>query len=73
MTNYEFLKNLSVDEMAAWFNEEHVAAKIVRCADCAEWDTSWTPDYDLSGDIHYCPIIDQMTCGNFYCANGEKK
>lgn len=53
-------------------NGNYEVAKIVRCANCVEWNTSWTPNYDLSGDIHYCPIIDQMTRGNFYCADGEK-
>lgn len=44
------------------------AVHIIRCKDCANWDTDWTtnpPD-------HYCPMVDKFTSADFYCGQAEK-
>ena len=43
------------------------AKPLVRCRDCSNWDTSWTPE--RGG--HYCTVMDAFTADWFYCANGE--
>lgn len=45
--------------------------KLIRCKDCANWDTEWTPS---SGDgSHYCPMIDLVTNDAFYCAASSER
>ena len=45
--------------------------KLIRCKDCANWDTEWIPS---SGDgYHYCPMIDMETNESFYCAASSKR
>lgn len=48
-----------------------VQPEIIRCEDCEHWDTTWTNDY--SPDYHYCPIIDGVRKGDFYCADAERR
>ena len=43
--------------------------EVVRCKDCKHWDKTWTNDW--SPDYHYCPIIDGVRKGDFYCADAE--
>ena len=43
--------------------------EVVRCKDCKNWDTSW-----ISNDgFYYCPMIDRLTPGDFFCADGERR
>ena len=45
------------------------AIEVVRCKDCKNWDTSW-----ISNDgFYYCPMIDRLTPGDFFCADGERR
>lgn len=47
------------------------AVKVVRCKDCLNWDLNWKPRYYPDG--HYCPFIDLVTDGEFYCSYAERK
>lgn len=46
-------------------------SEIIRCRDCKHWDKTWTNDW--SPDYHYCPMIDGVRKGNFYCADAERR
>ena len=45
--------------------------EIIRCRDCEHWDKTWTNDW--SPDYHYCPMIDGVRKGDFYCADAERR
>lgn len=45
--------------------------ELVRCKDCTHWDKTWTNDW--SPDYHYCPMIDGVRKGDFYCADAERR
>lgn len=45
--------------------------EIIRCRDCKHWDKTWTNDW--SPDYHYCPMIDGVRKGDFYCADAERR
>lgn len=45
--------------------------EIVRCKDCINWDTTWTNNF--SPDYHYCPIVDGVRKGRFFCADAERR
>ena len=47
------------------------AVPVVRCKDCKHWDKTWTNDW--SPDYHYCPMIDGVRKGDFYCADAERR
>lgn len=46
------------------------AVSVVRCKECMHWDKTWTDDW--SPDYHYCPMIDGVRKGDFYCADAER-
>lgn len=46
------------------------AVPVVRCKECMHWDKTWTNDW--SPDYHYCPMIDGVRKGDFYCAYAER-
>lgn len=46
-------------------------SEIIRCRDCKNWDKTWTNDW--SPEYHYCPMIDGVRKGDFYCAHAERK
>lgn len=48
-----------------------IPADVVRCKDCAEWQTGWTPSSAPKG-THYCPIVGFMTDPNWFCKDGNK-
>ena len=50
-------------------NAEVSKMGIVHCEDCEHWDTSWETVYGL----HYCPMIDGVRKGDFYCADAERR
>ena len=43
----------------------------IRCRDCKHWDKTWANDW--SPDYHYCPMIDGIRKGDFYCADAERR
>lgn len=45
--------------------------EIIRCKDCKHWDKKWTNDW--SPDYHYCPMIDGVRNGDWYCADAERR
>ena len=45
--------------------------EIIRCRDCKHWDETWTNDW--SPDYHYCPMVDGIHKGDFYCADAERR
>lgn len=47
------------------------AAPIVRCRDCKNWDTCWTPS-GKHGECHWCGLHDFYPDGDFFCADGER-
>lgn len=47
--------------------------EVVRCCDCENWDKSWLPHGDKSGNSHFCPMIDLTTDGAFFCSKGERR
>lgn len=46
---------------------------VVLCRDCENWDKSWLPNGDKSGNSHFCPMIDLTTDGDFFCSFGERR
>lgn len=44
---------------------------IIRCKDCENWDKTWTNDFPLNH--YYCPVIDGVRDGNFYCGDAERR
>ncbi len=45
--------------------------EIIRCRDCENWDKTWTNDW--SPEYHYCPMIDGVRKGDFYCADAKRR
>lgn len=45
--------------------------EIIRCRDCKHWDKTWTNNW--SPDYHYCPKIDEVRKGDFYCRYAERR
>lgn len=43
---------------------------VVRCENCVHWDTSFDVMDGLN--LHYCPVYDGVTKGDFFCADGER-
>lgn len=44
--------------------------EIIRCKDCEQWQTDWESSM---GDGHFCPDIDLVTDGNFFCGFADKR
>lgn len=51
-------------------NLPSVQPEIIRCEDCKYWDTTWQNDWAKS--YHYCPLIDGIRNGDWYCADAER-
>lgn len=50
------------------------AVQIVRCKDCRYWDKDWEVPLDvIDGEAHYCPNIDLIRNGAWFCADGERR
>ena len=45
--------------------------EIIRCKDCENWDTTWQNDW--AKGCHYCPLIDGIRNGDWYCADAERR
>ena len=45
--------------------------EIIRCKDCGHWDTTWQNDW--AKNYHYCPLIDGIRNGDWYCADAERR
>ena len=49
------------------------AVKVIRCKDCAYWDTDgYTAEFDLEG-LGWCDRIERDTHKGWYCADGERR
>ena len=44
---------------------------IVRCKGCRNWDTTWTNDW--APNYHYCPVVDGVRNGDWFCADAERR
>lgn len=44
--------------------------EIIRCRDCKNWDTTW---HDWAKNYHYCPLIDGVRNGDWFCADAERR
>ena len=68
---YEHWFNMGVKAAITQINRTDPSTKpeIIRCRDCKHWDKTWTNDW--SPDYHYCPMIDGVRKGDFYCADAE--
>ena len=44
--------------------------EIIRCKDCKNWDRTWKSERP---NYHYCPIIDGIRNGFWYCADGDRR
>ena len=47
------------------------AVPVVRCKDCKNWDTTWQNDWAKNNQ--YCPNVDGIRKGDWYCADGERR
>lgn len=47
------------------------AVPVIRCKDCKNWDTEWQNDWTKND--HYCPMIDGIRGGDWFCADAERK
>lgn len=47
------------------------AVPVIRCRDCAYWETDWKPNHSIDGE-HFCPMISLVTYGEWFCAYGER-
>ena len=48
------------------------AVQVVRCKDCTEWQTDWTPSRGVQNS-HYCAVMDGATKPMDYCSYGERR
>ena len=67
-----FYPTVVIDEVVKKALSEVPTVELVRCRDCVNWDTDWTPTRADPGE-HWCPITDLIKPGNWFCANGERK
>ena len=54
----------------AIFNLPSAQPEIIRCKDCKNWDRTWKSERP---NYHYCPIIDGIRNGFWYCADGDRR
>ena len=45
--------------------------KIIQCKDCKNWDITW--ENNGAKNYHYCPLIDKMRHGDWFCADAERR
>ena len=61
-------------QLAEWLKElaeRRKQPEIIYCKDCENWDTSWQNDF--APNYHYCPMMDGLYSGDFYCAKAERR
>ena len=46
-------------------------SEIIQCKDCKNWDITWENDW--AKNYHYCPLIDRIRCGDWFCADAERR
>ena len=46
-------------------------SELIRCKNCEHWDTTWQNDW--AKNYHYCPLIDGIRNGDWYCADAERR
>lgn len=56
-------------------NEQPTAdvAKVVRCKNCMDWQTDWTPYCFEEGAYHFCGTIDTVTNAEDFSSKGEER
>lgn len=52
-------------------NAPTIEPEIVRCKDCANYDTDWTPE--TVPDRHYCFVMDGMMPKDGFCNYAERR
>lgn len=57
--------------MVAIKEQPSAQPEIIRCRECKNWETSWKSNW--GPNYHYCPMIDQIPTGDFYCADAERR
>ena len=45
--------------------------EIIKCKECKNWDTTWENDW--AKNYHYCPLIDGIRYGDWFCADAERR
>ena len=60
-----------ISQLTAIEDLPSVEPEIIRCKDCNNWDTTWQNDW--AKDYHYCPVIDGVRNGDWYCADAERR
>ena len=51
-------------------NQPTIEPEIVRCKECANYDTDWTPE--TVPDRHYCFVMDSMMPKDGFCNYAER-
>ena len=51
-------------------NQSTIEPEIVRCEECANYDTDWTPE--TFPDRHYCFVMDGMMPKDGFCNYAER-
>ena len=46
--------------------------EVVRCGECANWQSGWKPS-DAKDGAHYCANVGLCMPSDWYCADGERK
>ena len=60
-----------ISQLTAIEDLPSVEPEIIRCKDCNNWDTTWQNEW--ANDYHYCPVIDGIRNGDWYCADAERR
>ena len=60
---------ISIGEYEKMIAQLKDAVAVVRCKDCKNWDKTWNSEYP---NYHYCPLIDGVRNGYWYCADGDR-
>ena len=59
------------DAISSIENLPSAQPEIIWCKDCKNWDTTW--ENNFTKNCHYCPFVDGMREGDWYCADAERK
>lgn len=64
LSNEHYLNEVRYVQQFKW-------TPLIRCKNCKHWDTAWQTRF--GPDYHYCPMIDGIRKGDFYCGDAEPK
>ena len=59
----------NIELNAMQIKQEISFAKLIRCANCSNWDKTWA---NMEG-MRFCTNFSQYTGPEFFCADGEEK